>query len=155
MHSIVRKLGLVAAALATLSLTACYEQPRRVYHDDRVAYSNAPRGCSQCGVVDDIEQVYAQKGSSPLGAVIGAVAGGLLGNTIGKGDGRSAATVGGAVAGGVVGNQVGKRNGADDVAFRVRIRLDDGRWATVTQHEDPQLRRGDYVEVRGDRVYRR
>ena len=155
MHSIVRKLGLVAVALVTLSLSACYEQPRRAYGNDRVVYSGAARGCEQCGVVDDIEQVYVQQGSSPLGAVIGAVAGGLLGNTIGKGDGRSAATVGGAVVGGVVGNQVGKRNGADDVAFKVKIRLDDGRWATVTQREDPQLRRGDYVEVRGDRVYRR
>lgn len=155
MHSIVRKIGLVAAAVATLSLTACYEQPRRVYREDRVVYQGAPRGCEQCGVVDDVEQVYTQRDSSPLGAVIGAVAGGLLGNTIGKGDGRSAATVGGAVVGGVVGNQVGKRNGSDQVAFRVSIRLDDGRRATVTQVEDPQLRRGDYVEVRGDRVYRR
>ncbi|WP_448097323.1 glycine zipper 2TM domain-containing protein [Luteibacter yeojuensis] len=155
MHSIVRKIGLVTVALATLSLSACYEQPRRVYREDRVVYSGAQRGCEQCGVVDDIEQVYVQRDSSPLGAVIGAVAGGVLGNTIGKGDGRSAATVGGAVVGGLVGNQVGKRNGSDDVAFRVRIRLDDGRWATVTQREDPQLRRGDYVEVRGDRVYRR
>ncbi|WP_426284836.1 glycine zipper 2TM domain-containing protein [Luteibacter sp. E-22] len=155
MHSIVRKIGIVAVALATLSLSACYEQPRRAYREDRVVYSGAERGCAQCGVVDDIEQVYVQRDSSPLGAVIGAVAGGVLGNTIGKGDGRSAATVGGAVVGGLVGNQVGKRNGSDDVAFRVRIRLDDGRWATVTQREDPQLRRGDYVEVRGDRVYRR
>ena len=156
MLTIVRSTGLVAVALATLSLSACYDQPRRNYYgDDRVVYSGASRTCEQCGVVTDIEQVYVDKQSSPLGAVIGAVAGGLLGNTIGKGDGRSAATVGGAVVGGLVGNQVGKRNGTEDVAFRVRIRLDDGRSAMVTQREDPQLRRGDYVEVRGDRVYRR
>jgi len=154
MRNFVQKAGIVAAAVATLSLTACYEEPRRVYREDRVVYSGPPRGCQQCGTVEDVEQVYTQRDSSPLGAVIGAVAGGLLGNTIGKGDGRSAATVGGAVAGGFVGNAVGKRNG-DEAAFRVRIRLDDGRWATVTQREDPQLRRGDYVEVRGDRVYRR
>jgi outer membrane lipoprotein SlyB len=155
MHNFVRKSGLVVAALATLSLTACYEQPRRVYHEDRVVYSGPPRGCDQCGTVSDIEQVYTQRDSSPLGAVIGAVAGGLLGNTIGKGDGRAAATVGGAVAGGFVGNAVGQRNGADEVAFRVRIRLDDGRVATVTQREDPQLRRGDYVVIQGDHVFRR
>jgi len=155
MHSLLRKSGLVVAALATLSLTACYDQPRRVYHEDRVVYEGAPRGCQQCGVVQDIEQVYTQRDSSPLGAVIGAVAGGLLGNTIGKGDGRSAATVGGAVVGGVVGNSVGRNNGGDESAFRVRIRLDDGRFATVTQREDPQLRRGDYVELRGDHVFRR
>ena len=74
MHSIVRKSGLVAAAVATLSLTACYEQPRRVYREDRVVYSGAPRGCEQCGVVDDVEQIYTERDSSPLGAVIGAVA---------------------------------------------------------------------------------
>jgi outer membrane lipoprotein SlyB len=155
MHNFVRNTGLVAAALVTLSLTACYEQPRRGYGQERVVYSGAPRSCDQCGVVSDIEEVYTQRDSSPLGAGIGAVAGGLLGNTIGKGDGRSAATVGGAVVGGVVGNQVGKRNGADEAAFRVRIRLDDGRVATVTQREDPQLRRGDYVIIQGDHVYRR
>ncbi|HEY4092592.1 MAG TPA: glycine zipper 2TM domain-containing protein [Luteibacter sp.] len=155
MHSIVRKFGLVAAALVPLSLTACYEQPRRVVREDRVVYDDrgGPRRCAQCGVVDDVQQIYTDRQSSPLGAVIGAVAGGLLGNTIGKGDGRSAATVGGAVVGGVVGNQVGKRNG-QDVAWQVRIRLDDGRSAVVTQQEDPQLRRGDYVEIRGDHVYR-
>ncbi|MGF6493915.1 outer membrane lipoprotein SlyB [Luteibacter sp. 621] len=153
MHSFVRKVGLVAAAIVPLSLTACYEQPRRVYREDRVVYEGGSRRCDQCGVVDDIQQIYTDRQSSPLGAVIGAVAGGLLGSTIGKGDGRSAATVGGAVVGGVVGNSVGRQNG-QDVAFQVRIRLDDGRWATVTQREDPQLRRGDQVQIRGDHVYR-
>jgi outer membrane lipoprotein SlyB len=154
MHSIVRKIGLVAAAIVPLSLTACYEPPRRVVREDRVVYEDrGPRRCQQCGVVDDVQQVYTDRQSSPLGAVIGAVAGGLLGNTVGKGDGRAAATVGGAVVGGVVGNQVGKRNG-QDVAWQVRIRLDDGRSAVVTQVEDPQLRRGDYVQIRGDHVYR-
>ncbi|WP_283248303.1 glycine zipper 2TM domain-containing protein [Luteibacter aegosomatissinici] len=153
MHSIVRKAGLVAAAIVPLSLTACYEQPRREYRQDRVVYEGSSRRCEQCGVVDDIQQIYTDRQSSPLGAVIGAVAGGLLGSTIGKGDGRSAATVGGAVVGGVVGNSVGRQNG-QDVAFQVRIRLDDGRWATVTQREDPQLRRGDQVQIRGDHVYR-
>ncbi|MDF3981557.1 glycine zipper 2TM domain-containing protein [Luteibacter sp. PPL201] len=154
MRSIVQKAGIVAATLATLSLAGCYDEPRRVYREDRVVYSGPPRGCQQCGTVEDVEQVYSQRGSSPLGAVIGAVAGGLLGSTIGKGDGRSAATVGGAVAGGFVGNEVGKRNG-DELSYRVRIRLDDGRWATVTQRDDPQLRPGDYVQISGDRVYRR
>jgi outer membrane lipoprotein SlyB len=153
MHSIVRKFGLVVAAIVPLSLTACYEQPRRVVREDRVVYEGGSRRCSQCGRVDDVQQIYTDRQSSPLGAVIGAVAGGVLGSTIGKGDGRSAATVGGAVVGGVVGNQVGKRKG-QDVAWQVRIRLDDGRSAVVTQQEDPNLRPGDYVEIRGDHVYR-
>jgi outer membrane lipoprotein SlyB len=83
------------------------------------------------------------------------VAGGVLGNQVGKGNGRKAATVAGAVAGGVVGNQFGKRNGGNDTAWRVVVRLDNGQYATVTQRENPDLRNGDYVEVRGDHVYAR
>lgn len=111
--------------------------------------------CQTCGVVQDVNQVYVQgDGHGTLGAVIGAVAGGVLGNQVGKGTGRKAATVAGAVAGGVVGNQVGKRSGTDDTpAWRINVRLDNGQYATVTQREDPGVRAGDYVEVRGDHVY--
>jgi outer membrane lipoprotein SlyB len=54
----------------------------------------------------------------------------------------------------LVGNQVGKNNG-QDVGFQTVVRLDDGRNATVTQREDPNLRPGDYVEIRDGHVYRR
>ena len=47
------------------------------------------------------------------------------------------------------------RSGGDKVAWRIVVRLDDGRYATVTQRENPGLRQGDYVEVRGDHVYPR
>jgi outer membrane lipoprotein SlyB len=79
----------------------------------------------------------------------------VLGNQVGKGDGRKAATVAGAVAGGVVGNQVGKRHGEGADAWRIVVRLDNGQYATVTQRENPGIRNGDYVEVRGDHVYPR
>ena len=112
--------------------------------------------CDQCGVVQSIEHnVTAGREHGTAGAVIGAIAGGVLGNQVGKGDGRKAATVAGAVAGGVVGNQVGKRNGGSDVAWRIVVRLDNGQYATVTQRENPGVRNGDYVEVRGDHVYAR
>ncbi|MDE3209529.1 MAG: glycine zipper 2TM domain-containing protein, partial [Pseudomonadota bacterium] len=88
-------------------------------------------------------------------AIIGAVAGGVLGHTVGKGDGRKAATVIGAVAGGVVGNQVGKAAGGDTPAWRIVVQLDDGQYATVTQRNNPGVRQGDYVEVRGGQVYPR
>jgi outer membrane lipoprotein SlyB len=108
-------------------------------------------------VVQNIQQVNTGGGGNggTLGAVIGAVAGGVLGSTIGKGDGRTAATVVGAVGGGVVGNQIGKNSDGGGYAFQISIRMDDGRYATVTQREDPQLRPGDYVEIRGDHVYPR
>lgn len=157
------KMMLVSAALAaTLALAGCetapygnggYSRPSQPAY----GYDNrGPARCNSCGVVKEVQQVYVErKSNGTLGAVIGAVAGGVLGNQIGKGDGRKAATVAGAVAGGVVGNQVGKRNGGSDVAWRIVVRLDNGQYATVTQRENPGVRNGDYVEVRGDHVYDR
>ncbi len=110
----------------------------------------------RCGVVEGVGQVYIQgdKRSTALGTVIGAVVGGVLGNTVGKGDGRKAATVVGAVAGGAVGHEVAKRNSGDVPAWRVVVRLDDGRTATVTQREDPGVGVGDRVRIDQGHVYR-
>lgn len=159
---------LVAAMAGSLALAGCatgpynnggYSNGRSQGYQNQ-GYQNQSRNggqCQSCGVVQDVQQVYVQgNGHGTLGAVIGAVAGGLLGNQVGKGDGRKAATVAGAVAGGVVGNQVGKRSGDGDTpAWRITVRLDDGQYATVTQREDPGVRSGDFVEVRGDHVYAR
>lgn len=155
------KLVLAATMTMGLALAGCATQPygnSGYYGDQSSAYgNNRPARCNSCGVVQEVQQVYLENSGSggTLGAIIGAVAGGVLGNTVGKGDGRKAATVAGAVAGGMVGNQVGKRNGGDHAAWRIVVRLDDGRYATVTQRENPGLRHGDYVEVRGDHVYPR
>lgn len=163
------KLALAAAMTAGLALAGCATGPygnnggynngnyNRGYQGQN-GYGNQHARCQTCGVVQEVQQVYTDGGSGnggTLGAIIGAVAGGVLGNQVGKGDGRKAATVAGAVAGGVVGNQVGKRNGGSSMAWRVVVRLDDGQYATVTQRENPNLRNGDYVEVRGDQVYAR
>jgi outer membrane lipoprotein SlyB len=150
---------LFIALAAGISLAGCAtQQPYGVRNGGYAQQGTYNRGgrCQQCGVVQDVQQVYVQKTSNgTLGAVIGAVAGGLLGNTVGKGDGRKAATVAGAVAGGVVGDQVGKRSGGTETAWQVSVRLDNGQYVTVTQRNDPGVRRGDYVEVSGDQVYAR
>lgn len=158
--SINKRLATAALAGCFALLSACTTPPPRsggYYggggYDNGGGYSSSR--CAQCGVVEDVRMVNVDKSASPLGMVIGAVAGGLLGNTVGKGSGRTAATVVGAVAGGAVGNEVGKRNSGPDTAFQVVVRLDDGRYATVTQADDPEIRQGDYVEIRNNRVYRR
>jgi outer membrane lipoprotein SlyB len=159
MNALTGKFVLVAAMTAGLGLAGCVSGPydhggyQRGYGQQDQGYRGGR--CQSCGVVQDVQQVYTEKsgGNGTLGAIIGAVAGGVLGNTIGKGDGRKAATVGGAVAGGVVGNQVGKRNGGNDVAWQISVRLDNGQYATVTQRDNPGVRRGDYVEVRNGMVY--
>jgi outer membrane lipoprotein SlyB len=160
MNSLTGKIALAATMSAGLALAGCATQPygnNGYYQGQSRAYSNQPARCHTCGVVQEVQQVYVQGNGNggTLGAIIGAVAGGVLGSTVGKGDGRKAATVAGAVGGGIVGNQVGKRNDGDTAAWRIVVRLDDGRYATVTQRDDPGLRRGDYVELRGDQVYPR
>lgn len=163
MNALTGKIALAATMTAGLALAGCVTQPYGnggYYQGQPQGYANQPARCRTCGVVQEVQQVYIQGGGSgnggTLGAIIGAVAGGVLGSTIGKGDGRTAATVVGAVAGGAVGNQVGKQqDGSQGTAWRVVVRLDDGRYATVTQRENPGLRRGDYAEVRGDHVYPR
>ena len=169
MNALTGKFALAAAMTAGLALAGCATVPygdnggynngsyNRGYQGQN-GYGNQNTRCQSCGVVQEVQQVYIDGGNGnggTLGAIIGAVAGGVLGNQVGKGDGRKAATVAGAVAGGVVGNQVGKRSGGESTAWRIVVRLDNGQYATVTQHENPGLRNGDYVEVRGDRVYAR
>jgi outer membrane lipoprotein SlyB len=149
MHTLLRHLAVVGLVSVVALMAGCVPPPQR-----QVVYSGASNRCEQCGVVSDIRQIQTQKDSSPLGMVIGGVVGGLVGNQIGGGSGRTLATVGGAVAGGAIGNQVGKNSGGPDIAWQVTIKLDDGRYATVTQAADPQVRPGDYVQIRNNLVYR-
>ncbi len=149
MQTLLRHLAVAGLVSAIALLSACETPPQR-----QVAYSGASNRCEQCGVVSDVRQIQAQKDSSPLGTVIGGIAGGVIGNQFGGGSGKVLTTVAGAVAGGAIGNQVGKNNSSPNVEWQVTIKLDDGRYATVTQAADPQVRPGDYVQIRNDLVYR-
>lgn len=167
MNALPSKFALVSAMAAGLALAGCATGPYGNSGNYDRGYQGSSQGgygygdrnvrCQACGVVQEVQQVNIDGNGNggTLGAIIGAVAGGVLGNQVGKGDGRKAATVVGAVAGGVVGNQIGKRNDGGGVAWRIVVRLDNGQYATVTQRENPGVRNGDYVEVRGDHVYPR
>ena len=162
-----RSTGIVALLLAAMLLAGCEPYPPRPapYYSGGSYYGGGyrppppPQSCyNSCGVVQDIQQVYLQgsnNGSATLGTVIGAVVGGALGNTIGKGDGRKAATIGGAVAGGFAGHAIGSNAGGQGTAWQIVVRLDDGRYATVTQGDPPNVRIGDYVNIVSNRVYLR
>jgi outer membrane lipoprotein SlyB len=141
--------------LAIVALAGCAGQPQR---QGGYGYQQGPSRnyCyDHCGVVRDVEQIYVQKNDATLGTVLGAVIGGALGNQVGEGRGRTAATIGGAVIGGAIGNSVGSNNGNQVPVWRILIRLDNGRLGSVTQREYPNVRSGDYVEIRDGRVYRR
>ena len=142
--------GLVSIAAFVSGCAPPPERPPVAFN----SYASPSEHCELCGVVNDVRQVAVPRGVSPGGMVIGAIAGGLLGSTIGGGSGRTAATVVGAVAGGAVGNEVGKNTGSPDMQWQITIRLDDGRDATVTQASDPQVRPGDYVQIRNNQVFR-
>lgn len=150
------KFGAVAAVLiAVAALSGCQTQPTTY----QTAYGY--RGCQNCGVVQQVQQIYIQQqgsNNSGLGTVIGAVAGGLLGSTIGHGRGNTAAIVGGAVVGGVVGNKVGQANSqpaGTTPAWQIVVRMDNGQYATVTQVPSPGVRPGDYVVISNNQVYPR
>lgn len=162
MNAFASKAAVAAILAGGLVLSGCVTQPygndgqyNRGYAQSS-GYGNRQPRCQDCGVVQEVQQVYIDNSGGnggTLGAIIGAVAGGVLGNTIGKGDGRKAATVGGAVVGGVVGNQVGKNNDGGGTAWRIVVRRDDGQYITVTQRQNPGVRNGDYVVVRNGQVY--
>ncbi|MEO7199145.1 MAG: glycine zipper 2TM domain-containing protein [Dokdonella sp.] len=146
----------ILAVLATLSLAACATGPGYYGGDyrsqsDRNYYNQ--RGCNTCGEVTSVQRTYLREGTSGGGAVLGAIVGGVLGNTVGRGDGRQAATVAGAVAGGFAGNAIERNQGqGGHEGYLIEIRLDDGRYAQVTQERTNGLRRGDRVVIRNNRA---
>jgi len=140
---------LLVATLTVFVLAACATNPPpRSYGG---GYHAAPR-CADCGVVEGIERVYGDRGTTGAGAVVGGIVGGVLGNQVGGGSGRRAATAAGAIAGGVAGNAIERdRNAAP--RYEIFVRMDDGRRLVVTQTELGGIRQGAAVQVRGNRAY--
>jgi len=106
------------------------------------------------GRVESIEPVQVPANSPGiLGTIIGGVAGGILGHQVGGGTGNTVATIGGAALGAYAGNQVEQRAGAGgQTVYRISVRLDDGRVATVTQKNPNNLRVGDRAMVANDQA---
>ncbi len=144
-----------AAAVIGVTLVGCVATPPRArYYDDDYYQRRAMYDCSRCGVIRDVGQVYVRdNATSGGGAVLGAIIGGVIGSTIGHGDGRRAATVAGAVAGGFAGNAIERdSNQGGRPAWEFTVRMDDGRWARVTQWDNGGLRPGDRVMIRDNRL---
>ena len=166
MRNLASKTGVVA--LTVVLLVGCGSQPRHYnesYYDDTSRHDSARvyrYRCETCGRVERVERVYVydrsndRSGDGAGGAVLGAVIGGVIGNNIASGKDRRAATAAGAVAGGVIGYQAAQNGSRRErlKAYRVYISLDDGRWAEVTQLDNPRVRAGNHVYIRDDRVYR-
>ncbi len=110
------------------------------------------------GVIDMIEVGSGDSGGiagSGIGAgtVIGGVVGGVLGHQVGKGSGQDIATGVGVVGGALVGHEIEKRNQQQQETYRIRVRLENGGYLTVTQPDIGGLRVGDRVRIENDRLY--
>ena len=117
-------------------------------------YSGARPNAGYYGVVDAIESTRGGSNDNAVaGTIIGGVIGGVIGHQIGSGTGNTVATVAGAVGGAAVGHEIGQANASQD-AYRLRIRLDNGIYQTVTQPSIGNLRVGDSVRVENGRAYR-
>ena len=153
-----RYVSIAVSGVAVVAMAGCVATPPRTQYNDAYYQRRAEYGCMPCGVIRDVGQVYVRENSTGGGgAVIGAIIGGVLGNTLGHGRGRTATTVAGAVAGGFAGNAIegnSNRGGGDRPAWEFNIRLDDGRWAKVTQWDNNDLRPGDRVMIRDNRLIR-
>lgn len=151
-------IGSLLLLLAVFSLAGCAATrgyDRGGYGDDSYGYDRGE--CYMCGVVQDIDRVRYRtdrQDTATLGTILGVVIGAAAGNQIGDGSGQKIATVAGAIAGGVAGHEIDQANDVQE-AWRIRVRLDDGRYATVTQEDNPRVRVGDYVVVRDEHVYAR
>ena len=108
----------------------------------------------QTGYVERIEVIQKGAGKNVAGTVIGGIVGGLIGSQVGGGSGRTAATIAGAAGGAIAGNVIEGRRRADNEAFRVSVRLDNGSFYTVMQEDIHDLRTGDRVQVDGNRIVR-
>jgi outer membrane lipoprotein SlyB len=102
--------------------------------------------CTDCGVIQSVNEVAAKGAGSGLGAAGGAVVGGLLGSQVGHGDGTTIATVIGAVGGAVAGNEVEKRVKTTK-SYEITVRFDDGTSRMFSLANEPSWRAGDKVRV--------
>ena len=147
------KAYLLAPVLVVVGLSGCAGD--RPYSSSSYPTSDSTHS-SQVGYgyVDRIEVVPKGASRNIAGTVIGGVVGGLIGSQIGSGTGRTAATIGGAAAGAIAGNVIEGRRRADNEAFRVSVRLDNGSYQTVMQEDLNDLQTGDRVRLEGDHVTR-
>ncbi len=119
-----------------LSLVGCAAPP---------AFQVTQAPVTRIGTVESIQSQAVQNTPNAAGAIGGGLVGGLLGNQVGGGSGRTAATVVGALGGAHLGNQAASRN--TSMVWTIRVRYDDGTFASIQQTSAPGLRIGDRVRV--------
>lgn len=153
-----KKIAIAMSLLASTVIVGCADTTPR---SSSSSYpSSSTSNYVSYGVIEDIDTIRENDGIGGTGigagAVIGGVVGGVLGNQVGSGKGKTVATVVGAAGGAVAGNEIQKRTSANrgTDSYRVRVRLDNGNYTTITQRDIGDLRVGDQVRVENNTVYR-
>ncbi len=113
--------------------------------------------CGDCGVVTRIDMGSGSSSNAPTGAIIGGIVGAVAGREIArqntdKQNRKNVATVAGAAAGAVVGNAIQNRN---QNQYNVTVRMDDGRFVTVSQSDVNGIQEGTPVRVTNGRAWAR
>lgn len=129
---------LLAIACIAVASAAGAQQPQQAPPSKRM--------CTDCGVVQSIQQTRQQGQSSGVGMVAGGVVGGVLGHQIGSGRGNTVATIAGAGVGAVAGNQI-EKNQKTTSTWTVAVRMDGGGMRTLTFNSQPAVREGDRVKL--------
>ncbi len=151
------------AAGASLALSACATTGPGYgngYGNGNSGYGNGYGNggyCADCGVVTRIDTAQGSSAPAATGAVVGGIVGAVAGREIAghntNSEGRkNAATVAGAAAGALVGNAVQNRN---QYRYDVTVRMDDGRYVTVSQSDLGNIREGSPVRVYNGRAWAR
>jgi len=126
--------------ITTVDKTRAPDRPRAAPNAQHVAI------CSECGVVQSVNEIDTKGKGSGAGAVGGAVVGGVVGHQVGSGDERKVGAVVGAVAGGLLGNEIEKEVRTTK-SFDITVRFDDGSSRVLNEASATSWRVGDKVKV--------
>jgi len=95
--------------------------------------------CTNCGVVESVQEEKHKGHGTGMGAVAGGVVGGVVGNQFGKNS-----RIIGAIGGALLGHQI-ERDVRSTVDYRISVRMEDGSRQTVTQAQSVPV--GTHVTV--------
>lgn len=143
-----KKFGLTAALLASLTLAGCAQTDvysGNVYRGDQ---AKEARSISYGTIVSVREVKIQPSAQSPLGSIGGGVLGGIAGSTVGGGKGQAIATVVGAIAGSVLGSTV-EEKASQVSSLEMVIRKDDGQEIVVVQKKEDGFMAGKRVRIVG------
>lgn len=119
----------------------------------QVAQAPAPVApiCTDCGVIQSVQEVKKAGDAKGIGAVAGGVGGAVIGKQFGNGRGSTALAVLGAVGGAVAGHMVEKQVRSTK-SYDVTVRMQDGSTRTISQENQPGFRPGEKVRVDGNSI---